>query len=135
MAPGSAQRIELRARHRDGSWVWLESVGTIMFHNSEPMAIVASRDITERKRSQIALIGSENRIRNIVNNAPIVLFEIDAHGIYSLSEGGALRVLGGRPGESVGSTASRVYEDSPSFHHLDLMVISVTPDTAARSDN
>jgi PAS domain S-box-containing protein len=124
MAPGSVQRIELRARHRDGSWIWLESVLTIRFHDSEPMAIVASRDITKRQQRQTVLTSSENRIRSIVNNTPIVLFEFDSDGVYSLSEGGALKVLGRRPGEAVGSTVARVYEDVPSIPQIAWMAIS-----------
>ena len=48
---GSVQRAELRFKHRDGTWRYLEAIGQNLLHN--PMVrggVVNSRDITERKR-------------------------------------------------------------------------------------
>ncbi len=51
--PGTAQVVEWRARHRDGSWRYLETIGRKL--GEQPLAIVTSRDITERKRMEAAL--------------------------------------------------------------------------------
>jgi len=46
---GSVQRLEVRARHRDGRWVWLETVGSIRNAKSGMVAVAVSRDVTERR--------------------------------------------------------------------------------------
>jgi len=51
--PGAADTVEVRMRHRDGSWRWVESV--VANHTDDPAvrgAILYSRDITERKRAE-----------------------------------------------------------------------------------
>jgi len=122
--PGSVQRVEVRVRHRDGRWVWLESVGSIRIDRGTQVAIVASRDVTERKRIELAQIGAEARIRNLVNNSPIVLFELDQDGVYTLSEGGALPALGRKAGDSVGRPVDVVYEDVPAIPEMARLALS-----------
>lgn len=51
--PGASETIELRARHKDGSWRWLEATATNLLGNSNINAIVSNfRDITERKTAE-----------------------------------------------------------------------------------
>jgi PAS domain S-box-containing protein len=51
--PGTRCEVALRARHRDGSWRWLEAVGVVSSDASgEWLAIVNSRDVTERRALQ-----------------------------------------------------------------------------------
>jgi PAS domain S-box-containing protein len=47
------QQLTFRARHRDGRWLWLDSVGK-RFHTSsgETLAVLISRDVTERKQAE-----------------------------------------------------------------------------------
>ncbi|MDD5302949.1 MAG: PAS domain-containing sensor histidine kinase [Elusimicrobia bacterium] len=53
-------------------------------------------------------------LKTVVGNAPIVLFALDADGIFTLSEGRGLDALGLKPGEVVGRSVFDVYKDSPS---------------------
>lgn len=122
--PGSVQRIEARARHRNGQWIWLESVGSIKLDKAGPIMIVASRDIMDRKRLQAAQAESEKRIRNLVNASPIILFEFDHDGVYTLSEGGALEGMGRKPGESVGISVDEVYKDLPTIPQIARMALT-----------
>jgi PAS domain S-box-containing protein len=50
-------RFEYRYRHADGHYVWLESGGNPLFDEKGQMigAVLSSRDITERKRIELAL--------------------------------------------------------------------------------
>jgi len=53
----SPQRVELRFKHADGHYVWLESVGNPTFDEKSEIngAIIGSRDITERRKMQAEL--------------------------------------------------------------------------------
>jgi diguanylate cyclase (GGDEF)-like protein/PAS domain S-box-containing protein len=54
--PGTAEPIEVRAQHADGSWRWFEAVGNNLLHDPVVAGIVInSRDVTERKRAELAL--------------------------------------------------------------------------------
>jgi diguanylate cyclase (GGDEF)-like protein/PAS domain S-box-containing protein len=73
--PGARPTAEYRFRHRDGSWRWLESVGTNL--TDEPGVnsyVVNSRDVTERKRAEKALADTEQRYRTLVEQIPAVTY-------------------------------------------------------------
>ena len=56
-SPGSVQKLEVRARHKDGTWRWLESAGKILKDEAgATVAIVTSRDMTERRRAEEATV-------------------------------------------------------------------------------
>ncbi|MEP7051339.1 MAG: PAS domain S-box protein [Pseudomonadota bacterium] len=63
------------------------------------------QDVTERKASEAALREAEQRLRTVIATAPIILFAIDAQGVYTLHEGKGVEGLGLRPGELVGVSA------------------------------
>jgi PAS domain S-box-containing protein len=49
--PGSHELVTFRCLHKDGSWRWLEGIGTNLLHDPDVGGIVFnSRDVTERKR-------------------------------------------------------------------------------------
>ncbi|HEY9856070.1 MAG TPA: ATP-binding protein [Stenomitos sp.] len=56
---------------------------------------------------------SEQFLRSVVTNTPIVLFATDRTGRYTLSEGKGLAVLGEVPGERVGKTPQELFPDAP----------------------
>jgi PAS domain S-box-containing protein/putative nucleotidyltransferase with HDIG domain len=75
--PGVTLDAQLRYRHKDGSWRWLEGVGQNLFTEPSVQAIVANyRDITERKQAEDALRNAEASYR--------VLFEQSPHGVLLL---------------------------------------------------
>ncbi|MBL6946764.1 MAG: EAL domain-containing protein, partial [Rhodospirillales bacterium] len=72
-----------------------------------------ARDVTEKQRAELALRDSERNLRTVVSNVPIVLFALDADGVFTLSEGKGLGSLGLEPGEIVGQSVFEVYKDYP----------------------
>lgn len=70
-------------------------------------------DIAMRKRADIALYESEERLRGFVRNAPVVLFALDREGIFTFSDGRGLDNLGLQPGQVVGLSAFDMYKDAP----------------------
>jgi diguanylate cyclase (GGDEF)-like protein/PAS domain S-box-containing protein len=71
--PGQVQPpVELRLRHKDGSWRCVETTRTNLLNDPAVKGVVAnSRDITERRRTEEALRESEERFRTAFEDAPI----------------------------------------------------------------
>jgi diguanylate cyclase (GGDEF)-like protein/PAS domain S-box-containing protein len=73
--PGLHPSAEYRFRHKDGSWRWLESVGTNLIQ--EPGVggyVVNSRDITRRKEAEDRLKEAEKRYRMLVERIPAITY-------------------------------------------------------------
>jgi diguanylate cyclase (GGDEF)-like protein/PAS domain S-box-containing protein len=50
---GPGPLLEVRVRHRDGSWHTLEAIGSAFFDVGEgPLSVINARDITQRKRAE-----------------------------------------------------------------------------------
>jgi diguanylate cyclase (GGDEF)-like protein/PAS domain S-box-containing protein len=106
-------RAELTGRHASGREIPLDvSVGLFPRDGKQVLTFIA-RDITERRLSERALHDSEERLRTLVSNAPIVLFAFDRDGIVTHLEGSGLEPLGLRPGDAVGRSAVELSADSP----------------------
>ena len=56
---------------------------------------------------------SNERLQAVVTNAPVILFAMDAEGVFTLSEGKGLAALGLTPGRIVGQSVFTLYENSP----------------------
>ncbi|WP_119353256.1 EAL domain-containing protein [Azohydromonas sediminis] len=84
----------------DGEGRPLRMIGTVM-------------DVTERERTLHALHRSEETLRRVVEELPVVLWMLDADGRFVLSEGKGLEALGRRPGEVVGQSVFELYRGFP----------------------
>lgn len=69
----------------------------------------------EQIAEEEALRASEKLYHSVVSNAPIVLFSLDAAGIYTLHDGKSLQTMGLTPGQLVGLSALEVNRGSPSL--------------------
>lgn len=99
-APGV---VELRLRHRDGSYRILETL--IRSHLGEPAVagIVAnSRDVTERRQAELELRASEQRFRALSESAPVGIFLTDAEGRADYFNRRWAEITGLAPEEGVG---------------------------------
>jgi PAS domain S-box-containing protein len=79
---GIGKTLEYRVRHKNGSWLVLESTSSVIRNaNGRPeKLVIVNRDITERKRAEEALRRSEADFRSVVEDAP--------YGIYRASTAG-----------------------------------------------
>ena len=74
--------------------------------------VCVAHDITEQKL-EVQLKESNERLRTVMTNAPIILFATNKEGMITVSEGRALKALGQQWDEYVGRSVYDVYDDSP----------------------
>jgi diguanylate cyclase (GGDEF)-like protein/PAS domain S-box-containing protein len=108
-------REEYRVVGKYGSvHVWMDSGYALRDANGRAVRwIGVVTDVTERRMTEWALKQSEQRLRTLVANAPVVLFALDRDGIFTHSEGKGLEALGLKPGEAVGRSVRDLYRDAP----------------------
>jgi PAS domain S-box-containing protein len=70
------------------------------------------RDMTARKELLDRLQASEERLRTVVSNAPVILFALDGLGVFTLAEGRGLAALGLAPQDLVGHSVFEVWAPS-----------------------
>ena len=104
-----------------GAW------GTLCFSAAAPLAAPltdADHDLIrvlaawvsgalDRRARVEALAARDRHLRAVVEQAPIVLYALDADGVFTLSEGRGLGALGLAPGEVVGHSVFELYADAP----------------------
>jgi len=74
---------ELRMRHRDGHWVWVQDRGRVVQWTADGKPLRMSgmhQDITARKESEAVMAGSEARLRTIFGILPIGVALLDREG-------------------------------------------------------
>jgi PAS domain S-box-containing protein len=97
-ARGYSFHEQLRFRHQDGSFRWLEGTATNLLHEPAVKAIVLNyRDVTGRVEAEAALRDSELKFRNVVQALPAAIYTCDAHGRITLFNRAAVELWGRKP--------------------------------------
>jgi diguanylate cyclase (GGDEF)-like protein/PAS domain S-box-containing protein len=79
--PHEPVRWELRLRHADGTWRWIEVIATNHLDDPTIGAIFTTyRDVTERRTVEEALRESEDRLRAVLENSRDIIAVITADG-------------------------------------------------------
>jgi PAS domain S-box-containing protein len=101
---------ELRVRHKDGSWRWVECVGTNLLAEPAVRAVVINfRDITERHRATEALRDSEQRFARFMQHLPGLAWIKDAQGRYVYANDAAVRAFRTSRAALYGRTDAEVF--------------------------
>ncbi|MGZ3438441.1 MAG: sensor histidine kinase [Polyangia bacterium] len=111
---GLERQIEHRMVCANGAEGWFRT--ELHGVSSERKLLGLMIDTTDARRAAEALRAAENRLREVVNNAPVVLFALDRDGIITLSEGSGLRKFGLAPGEIVGRDVFEIYPAETEMH-------------------
>ncbi|MEB3178171.1 MAG: PAS domain S-box protein [Nostocaceae cyanobacterium] len=119
--PTATASIEYRCRRKDGSWCVLESTVRNLVDNPSVAGIVShSRDITERKQMEEALRQSEERLRLVIQNMPVMMYAFDTYGNIIVWNRECERITGYSATEIVGNPQGLqlLYPDQKSHQDL-----------------
>ncbi len=103
--PGASAIGASRCRHKDGSWRWLEAIGTNFLAEPSVQAIIVnSRDVTDRMQAEQELRDREERLRKIFEEGPLGMVTvgsdqrfIEVNNLFCRITGYARTELIGRP--------------------------------------
>jgi PAS domain S-box-containing protein len=107
-----AAPMEKEYLHKDGHRVPV-LIGGAGFDQSHSAGVTFVIDESERRQQERLRRTAEAQLRHAVNCTPFVLWAVDNQGVFTLSEGRGLEVLGLRPGEVVGRSVFDVYAQLP----------------------
>ena len=97
---GIGETLEYRIRHKDGTWLELESTSSVIRNaKGEPeKLVIVNRNITERKKAEQALRHSEADFRSVVEDVPYGIYRASLAGRF-LQVNPALRKMLGYESE------------------------------------
>ncbi|GGR19574.1 PAS domain-containing protein [Deinococcus ruber] len=92
-----------RQRDSRGQWLWVETTTSTQLHDPAVRGIVCNtRDVTERRESEVRLAASEGRFRSLVQNASDLITVVDSQGVVMYESPSVLTLLDRRPEDLVG---------------------------------
>jgi PAS domain S-box-containing protein len=102
--PGGTRTIEIRLRHRDGTWCSFEVLGTNRLTDPTVGDIVAnSRDVTERAAVEAVLMQERDLLHRLMDNLPdMVLFKDAPSRFIRINRAGAMLLGIENPSDAVG---------------------------------
>jgi len=113
----TALTVEFRQRHKNGQWVWVEAIGRNLLADPVVQAIVVNyRDISKRKRVELALRASEARFATLFHTNPArVALTRFKDGLFLAVNEAFLDSSGYTREEVVGHTSAELddWDDSP----------------------
>ena len=99
---GAPQPVELRMRHADGSWRWIEAVGNDLRGDPDVSGVlISARDVTARREAEV----KEARFEALVEHLEDIIVVVDAEGAVRYASPSARRLMAD--------------DEGPFFHLLD----------------
>ena len=104
--PAFVPKAEFRFRHRDGSWRWLESMGTNLLDDADVGGfVVNSRDVTARIEAEAALARERDLLRTLMDQLPDAVYVKDTSSRFLRLNPATAQTLGiVDPADAVGKT-------------------------------
>ena len=120
IAHGQVWHGEIKNRAKDGSFYWVDTtIVPFLNDKGKPRQYVAIRaDITERKRAEEAVRGSEARYRTLFEHAPDGILIADPKSYYLDANASMCRMLGYTREELIGRHASDIVSQKE-IQHID----------------
>lgn len=87
--------------------------GRLMHRDGSCFQVATVTDITKRRQAERALRQSEEHLRLVTSNTPIILFAIDVKGIFTLARGQALTIFKLKDDAVVGQSIFKLLQKFP----------------------
>ena len=102
-SPGVPRSGTFRTKHRDGSLRWTSGVTRNLLHEPRIGAVVVYlRDVTDGREAEAAQRVTQDRYRQLFEDATDIIFETDRDGYFTLINPAALRLFGYQESEVLG---------------------------------
>src|SRR5258707_4165263 len=119
---GMGTTLEYRFRHKNGGWMVLESVASVIRNErGEPeKLVIVNRDITERKKAQEALSRSEASFRSLVEGAPYGIYRATMTGQFLEVNPAFQKMLGYESAQELfkADLATQVFRHSADYERM-----------------
>ena len=110
-----AYDVEHRVRAMDGEWKWIRSTGKAVEFDAagKPLRLSGTnRDVTLRKRAELAVQENERRLRLVTDAVPALIVYADADLRYRFCNRGYRETMGLSEAEILGRTVREVVGDA-----------------------
>lgn len=79
-SPHQMNKIEWRRKHKEGHYIWLETKSRLLTDEREESSVIlcSTREITQRKKIEEALVHSQKQFMNLVQNSSDIFTVISA---------------------------------------------------------
>ena len=113
--PGIGGPVEIRHRHADGSWRWLElSWNNLLQDPVIDGLVVDARDISKRKVAEAALAASNAKLNAVLAGATeVAIIATELDGVITVFNSGAERMLGYSADELIGKHTPERFHHAP----------------------
>jgi len=119
---GVGKTLEYRLRHKNGTWVVLESTSSVILDavGKPENLVLVNRDVTERKRTEEALWRSEAGFRSVVESAPYGIYRLSIAGQFLQVNPALQKMLGYASAEEVLKTdpANSIFRFADEYQRL-----------------
>ena len=120
---GLVRNSEMKFRTKNGEFRTLLSSAELLEIAGEKCILVASSDITERKKLEEELKNSEREFSTLVENSPDVIARLDRHLRYIYVSPTLQRVVGLAPEQLKGRTPTELGEGDPEFNAFEVFEV------------
>jgi two-component system, cell cycle sensor histidine kinase and response regulator CckA len=107
--PGTLRPLEQRFRHKNGSWRVIETIANNQVNDPAIRGIIITgHDITDRKRAEEALVSSQERYRELFENANDIVYTHDLTGTLTSLNKAAEILIGYSREEALGKNIAAI---------------------------
>jgi len=125
---GIGRTLEYRLRHKNGSWLVLESTSSVIRNaqGSPEKLVIVNRDITERKRAEEALRRSEAGFRSVIEGAPYGIYRTSPQGQLLRANPALQKMLGYECGEDLleRDLTSQIFRSAAEYERFTDLLLS-----------
>lgn len=111
LPPSTSTTVDYECLKKDGGTIWCQSTVVVLTDDQgRPVSLQGvNRDITERKRSALALQESEERYRSLAEASPDMVFVVDRQATVTYVNNAGAKALGQKPSNLVGKNLSELF--------------------------